>query len=128
VECRDLTASHNGELHGHQQWVPAGHHKKPGQRNHSHWQRCPSRRQIAGHLSEARENPEAPGTRYSSSHRQHHFGKKDEGGKSLPFNGQVKRFFCLSVIRMRPERKILSEIEGKVGEFTTEISPHHREY
>lgn len=27
---------------------------------------------------------------------------------------------------MRPERKTLSEIEGKVAEFTTEISSQHR--
>lgn len=64
VGCRDLTASHSGNMTTWSlQRVPDGHCKNLGQRNQSHQQRCPSRQQIMGCLSEGRENPEAPGTR-----------------------------------------------------------------
>lgn len=74
------------------QRVPDGHCKNLGPRNQSHQQRCPSRWQIMGCLSEGRENPEASGTRMLL------LTQTTPSEEVFLLMVKLKDFFCLFVV------------------------------
>lgn len=94
-KCWDLTAKHNGKLHGQQQWEPIWHHENQISMLRVTSQGFPVK--WAG-CRESQQKPKK--TQRIKEHWQFHLLKKEEEKGSFPI--QVKRFFlfvCFDISR-----------------------------